>query len=462
MSIQDDQREAPDTIEAGSDDPRLLDVLVQIGLHDHICLIYESQGEQLAMPVPSIRMGLERGEKCIFIAPEKTLRDVNEGLHAIGIDVDEAMNSGRLAVASQEDTYLRNGHFEPDRMIRFLADSLEPAIASGFSGLRVVGEMTWALGGDLGTGQLIEYEAKLNHFVHDHPVAVTCQYDRNRFSPEVILNVIRTHPIVIYGNFVCSNPYYVPPEEFLAPNNAELEVKRLLANIRDREQANKAVRELSRRLFQIQEDERRHLARELHDHIGQALTAAKIDLQAAQRLEERTAIVQRLDDVIAVIERLLQEARQLSLDLRPPLLDDLGLVPAVRWCLDQQAQRADLRVEFFADPALERVDAAIETACFRVAQEALTNVVRHARAQTVSVELHRTPEALHLVVRDDGIGFDVMTAEQQGVSLGLLGMRERVTLLGGEMDCKSAPGRGTEIHAFFPVRTRSDAQEPGL
>jgi signal transduction histidine kinase len=376
------------------------------------------------------------------------------------VDVDEAVTSGRLEVASQEDTYLLNGHFEADKMIRFLADALEPAIASGFSGLRVVGEMTWALAGDLGTGPLIEYEAELNYFVRDHPVAVTCQYDRKRFSPEVILNMIRTHPIVICGNFVCSNPYYVPPEEFLAPNNAELEVKRLLANIRDREQANKAVRELSRRLFQIQEDERRHLARELHDQIGQALTAAKIDLQAAQRLEERTAIVRRLDDIIAVIERLLQEARQLSLDLRPPLLDDLGLVPALRWCLDQQAQRADLRVEFFADPALERVDAAIETACFRVAQEALTNVVRHARAQTVSVELHRTPEALHLVVRDDGIGFDVMTAEQ-GASLGLLGMRERVALLAGEMDCKSAPGCGTEIHAFFPVRTRPDAQEPG-
>jgi two-component system sensor histidine kinase NreB len=89
-------------------------------------------------------------------------------------------------------------------------------------------------------------------------------------------------------------------------------------------------------------------------------------------------------------------------------------------------------------------------------------VVRHAPTKTVSVELHRTPEALHLVERDDGIGFEVMTAEQQGVSFGLLGMRERVTLLGGQMDCKSAPGRGTVIHAFFPVRTRSDTQEPGL
>src|ERR1700736_3281380 len=161
--------EAPDTTEAGSDGPRLLDVLVQIGLHDHICLIYEGQEEQLAMPVPSIRMGLDRGEKCVFVAPEKTISDVIEALRAMGIDVDEAVNSGRLAVASQEDTYLRNGHFEPDKMIRFLADSLEPAIASGFSGLRVVGEMTWAQGGNLGTGQLIEYEAKLNRFVSTTP-----------------------------------------------------------------------------------------------------------------------------------------------------------------------------------------------------------------------------------------------------------------------------------------------------
>jgi DNA-binding NarL/FixJ family response regulator len=130
--------------------------------------------------------------------------------------------------------------------------------------------------------------------------------------------------------------------------------------------------------------------------------------------------------------------------------------------LDQQAQRTGFRVKLFADPVLERVDAAIETACFRVAQEALTNIIRHARAETVSLGLHRTAEVLHLVVRDDGIGFDVVTAHErarQGASLGLLGMRERVALLGGELDCKSAPGRGTEVHAFLPVRYQPDAQE---
>jgi PAS domain S-box-containing protein len=226
--------------------------------------------------------------------------------------------------------------------------------------------------------------------------------------------------------------------------------------------ANAQLHVLSSRLFQVQEDERRHLARELHDRMGQELTAVKIDLQAAQHLEDRAAIVRRVDDSIAVLDLLVQQARQLSLDLRPPLLDDLGLVPALRWYLDQQTQRTGLRVTFFADPALERVDAAIETACFRVAQEALTNILRHARAQAVSLELHRTTESLHLVVRDDGIGFDVAAAQErarQGASLGLLGMRERLALVGGELDFKSESGRGTEVHAFLPVQSQPDDQE---
>src|SRR6266436_8970828 len=148
MSRQDNWHEAPDTMEAGPDRPRLLDVLGQIGLHDHVCAIYESQEEQLALPVPSIRMGLERGEKCFYAADEKTVSDVIEALRAMGIDVDEAVSSGRLTVASQEDTYLRNGNFEPDKMIRFWADALEPAITSGFSGLGVVAEANWALSAD--------------------------------------------------------------------------------------------------------------------------------------------------------------------------------------------------------------------------------------------------------------------------------------------------------------------------
>jgi signal transduction histidine kinase len=457
MSIQDDQSEATDTIEAGSDDPRLLDVLVQIGLHDHICLIYESQGEQLAMPVPSIRMGLERGEKCIFIAPEKTLRDVNEALHAIGIDVDEAMNSGRLAVASQEDTYLRNGHFEPDRMIRFLVDSLEPAIASGFSGLRVVGEMTWALGGDLGTGQLIEYEAKLNHFVHDHPVAVTCQYDRNRFSPEVILNVIRTHPIVIYGNFVCSNPYYVPPEEFLAPNHAEMEVKRLLANLRDREQANKALRELSRRLFQMQDEEHRRIARELHDSIAQELAAVSMNLgQLQKRIEGPDLITDNLlSDSMALVEHCNREIRTISHLLHPPLLDELGLRRALQDYIEGFAGRSAIATTLDVAEDLDRLPAEIETALFRVVQESLGNIHRHSGSTTAAVRIRRDAGTVRLEISDEGggvpPGLRLRNKEMSvPVGVGIAGMRERLRQVGGQLEIESSDF-GTTVRAIVTL-----------
>jgi len=241
----------------------------------------------------------------------------------------------------------------------------------------------------------------------------------------------------------------------LSQTNEQLEIKvqeRTLALTEVNEvlrEANEQLHMLSRRLFDVQEAERRHLAREFHEQMGQELTAVKFEVQGAQRLERGTAIVGRLDGSIAGLDRILQQVRQLSLALRPSLLDDLGLLPALRWYLDQQARLAGLRVEFFADPALGRLDAAIETACFRVAQEALTNVVRHAHAKTVILELHLMEEVLHLEVRDDGTGFDVMTARLAG--FGLLGMCERVTLLGGEVNCKSAPGRGTEVHAFFPV-----------
>jgi signal transduction histidine kinase len=457
MSSQDNWREAPDTIEAGSDGPRLLDVLVQVGLHDHICLIYESQEEQLAMPVPSIRMGLERGEKCIFVAPEKTASDVNEALHAIGIDVDDAVKSGRLAVASQEDTYLRNSHFEPDRMIRFWADALEPAIASGFSGLRVVSDMSWALGGDPGTGPLIEYEAKLNYFVRNHPIAVTCQYDRNRFSPEVILNMIRTHPIVIYGNFVCSNPYYVPPEEFLAPNHAEMEVKRLLANIRDREQANKAMRELSRRLFQMQDEEHRRIGRELHDSIAQELAAVSMNLGELQRrIEGRDLITDNLlSDSMALVEQCNREIRTISHLLHPPLLDELGLRRALQDYIEGFAGRSAIVTTVDVAEDLDRLPAEIETALFRVVQESLGNIHRHSGSTTAAIRIRRDAGTVRLEISDEGGGLP--PGLRQGnkelsvpVGVGIAGMRERLGQAGGELEIESSD-RGTTVRAIVPL-----------
>jgi signal transduction histidine kinase len=137
------------------------------------------------------------------------------------------------------------------------------------------------------------------------------------------------------------------------------------------------------------------------------------------------------------------------------MLDDLGLEPALRWYTNRQAALAGLQAEFVTDSLEHRLDPIIETECFRIAQEALTNVVRHAQARTVTVELHTKDGRLHLGVRDDGVGFNVAPVREQavrGASLGLLSMEERAALAGGGLEFKSTPGQGTDVQAWFPLK----------
>lgn len=214
---------------------------------------------------------------------------------------------------------------------------------------------------------------------------------------------------------------------------------------------------LSRRLLGVQEAERRRIARELHDEIGQALTAVSLRLQA-QRAGAAGALAAGLDACIDIVDGTLAQVRRLSLDLRPPQLDDLGLVSALRWQADRQAQAAGIAVHLAVNGLDQEPAAAAATACFRVAQEAVTNVVRHANARHVWIELRAEAARLHLVVRDDGRGFDVAARRREalhGGSVGLLSMEERTALAGGEFAISSGPGQGTEVRVVLPL----DAEE---
>jgi signal transduction histidine kinase len=212
-------------------------------------------------------------------------------------------------------------------------------------------------------------------------------------------------------------------------------------------EANERLHTLSRRLLVAQESERRRIARELHDEIGQSITAAQLNLRSLQRRAGGDGLAPQLEENVLMLERVLEQVRDLSLDLRPSMLDDLGLVSALRWYTTQQAQRAGL------------LESALETTCFRLAQEAVTNVIRHARAGKLTVELHREKEELHLLVRDDGVGFDLGEVRRTGgarASLGLLGMAERASLVAGRLEIRSAPQRGTEVHAWLPLQCPTD------
>ncbi|MBI3244295.1 MAG: PAS domain S-box protein [Chloroflexi bacterium] len=210
---------------------------------------------------------------------------------------------------------------------------------------------------------------------------------------------------------------------------------------------------LSKQLLEAQEAERRRIARELHDELGQALTALKLSLQSLERAPA-AGLEPQIQESIDIVEHALQQVRNLSVELRPSLLDDLGLVPALRWHLDRYTQRTGTAVHFMADPATGRPPPEIETVCFRVTQEALTNVARHAQAGQVWVDLRQSGDELRLTIRDDGTGFEARAARARaarGGSFGLLGMEERVLLIGGKIEIDSVPGEGTEIKISFPL-----------
>jgi signal transduction histidine kinase len=229
---------------------------------------------------------------------------------------------------------------------------------------------------------------------------------------------------------------------------------RLLEQVQE---GRRRLQHLAERRVAVQEAERRRIARELHDEIGQVLTAIKISLgQIASNGKDPSKITKS----VALVDRAIDEVRRLALDLRPSVLDDLGLRAALRWYLDRHAESGILTAELSATELRERFPADVETACFRVAQEALTNVVRHANAHRTWVELKERTHELELSIRDDGAGFDVSSARARssgGACAGLSGMEERVGLAGGRLQIRSAPGEGTIVRAFFPLSSSGGA-----
>ena len=222
------------------------------------------------------------------------------------------------------------------------------------------------------------------------------------------------------------------------------------------------MQSLSRQLAAAQETERRNLARELHDQVGQALTALKLILNSAAIQAGESNISQLLDKSIQAADQAIEQVRTLSTDLRPSVLDDLGLAAALRWYFHKQASLAEIQVNLTAAAEVLRAPSPIETACFRVAQEACTNILRHAQAKNIWADLTQEKGEMGLIIRDDGIGFDVAQAQlaaQAGRSLGLLSMAERAEFQGGSLTIESKPGEGTRLVIRLPINADLDEEK---
>jgi signal transduction histidine kinase len=239
--------------------------------------------------------------------------------------------------------------------------------------------------------------------------------------------------------------------EALLQKSQELEMlnhenTRLLGELNSK---NTRLEQLLHHAITAQEAERKRLARELHDETGQSLTSILLRLKALQSETELDVIQDRLNGLRYLTAQTLEDVRRLSLDLRPMALDDLGLVPAIRWYVQQFSERNNIDVKLNVTGSNPRLPADFEIILYRAVQEGLTNIVRHARAHHATIKLERSGSSVWLTITDDGQG--IQSGKNQTNGMGLEGMRERVMLVGGKLRLDSALGAGTQITIELPV-----------
>ena len=221
-------------------------------------------------------------------------------------------------------------------------------------------------------------------------------------------------------------------------------------NRKERRQAIEQTRNLSRRLLVVQEEERRNIARELHDQIGQSLTALKLMLTKVSRSPECTNNKDTLSDAQDVVSELIQQVREMALKLRPSMLDDIGLLPTLLWHIERFSAQTQIKVNFKHTGLQQNFIPEINTAVYRIVQEALTNVARYARVNEVCINLQVANGIIFMKIEDYGSGFDFSRMTGKACA-GLSGMRERAHLLGGKLSIKTSPGKGTCITAEIPL-----------
>ena len=226
----------------------------------------------------------------------------------------------------------------------------------------------------------------------------------------------------------------------------------------------KVEREYLSQIIEAQENERRRISRELHDEIGQALTAIKFNLDMMDKELPQTLLTVRgrLGDAKSLSSQTLTAMRQLSMDLRPTMLDELGLIPTLRWYIQNFSNRLNIDSQFQVIGFEEKLPPQIETAFYRIVQEALNNISKHAGANRVEIFFEHRDSTICASITDNGRGFDlgrVYHPESPGRGFGIMGMQERVSLLGGKIDIQSSPGRGTRIHIKVPYPKGADEGE---
>jgi PAS domain S-box-containing protein len=401
--------------------------------------------------------------------PSHLLRRVNPAFcRLVGVTADDLLNRpfaealpGPFAAGAGEllDRVFSSGEAEPEQQVTWAGATSEP-VAWSYT--------VWPLRQSSGTvyGLVVEVRDRTHEMtVAQRMSEVTAEI--RQVNQRLLASALREHEWAealdaARGELRRSNEEL---ERRVAQRTAELARTNdaLAAEIAERERAEQERNRLLRQLVTAVEDEGRRISRELHDQLGQQVTALMLGLDAARQTAEAPALAERIRELERLAASIARDMQHLALELRPPVLDSLGVFDAMQSHLAEWGERHGIAYDFFASGMEgERLTPEIETTLYRVVQEGLTNVLKHASATRVSLVLERRGGVVHAILEDDGAGFDAereLLTPEKAKRLGLRGIRERVALLGGAIEVESAPGSGTTLYVRIPYPA-GRSQEP--
>ncbi|WP_165875342.1 MEDS domain-containing protein [Natrarchaeobius chitinivorans] len=288
---------------------------------NHLALLFDTVEEQLNATIPFLKSGLENNESCLYLADESTEKEIWSALEGVGVDRD-AVDTGQLVVEKVGDTYLDGPGFDVDSMLDFLMGTVDDQLESGFDGLRVTGEMTWTINQDIPFKDIVEYESRFDQLAADLPCVALCQYDLDRFAPEKLIDVIHTHPHIVYKGKICSNTYYTPPDEFLGAEKPELEVDRMLDTTFDLASAQDEILRREQRLQVVNRVLRHNIRNDLNVILGHSdILSEELDS------EELQSSAEQIHTTAQELFAIAKEAKRIedSLDEKPPVQVPLPL-----------------------------------------------------------------------------------------------------------------------------------------
>lgn len=431
---------------------------------DHSCLIYETPEQQRAAMIPFYLEGLARGERCLWIADDRTVDEVKSFLFDAGIDIADATRKGVFTVLTKRETYLSNGVFDPNVMITLLAEKLKETAALGFSGLRSSGEMTWALGNEKGCERAIEYEALLNDFFPGKKFIGICQYNRKRFPPSLMLNVLKTHHYAIIGDKVCPNLYFEPTEMSLGRSSDQARFEWQVSQL-------SKAREATQTLERAIESREAFFSVASHE-LKTPLAALKLQLEillmdtSSPSDPERTALVRsaltQTRKLIELSESLL-DATQMSAKGLTLERSNFDLATMIREVTAEYSEGSGSVLQL----NLVDVEGLWDSVRLRqVLNNLLSNAFKYGERKPVEVHLSLHGSVAQLVVRDYGIGiakedqvrifgpFERAVSERNysGFGVGLWVAQKIIEAHGGRIHVESSPGNGATFLISLPTR----------